>query len=153
MSSVFILVDDKPITKAELPAGIGREIKALTGGLYRTALVPNVIIRHALPQIRDEFDKQVKELNPVVGILVDLVDQDNKDPEGGIGLLRKLKADAVLKDVDVVIYTGYPVGTKENLWKAEGARAVIQRDMIKSKKRPERDIAIRILDAFGIPHT
>ncbi len=148
----IIIVDDREFSRATVPYWIGVEIEELTNGKYAAELLVGVTITETLPSIKSCVQKIRNEGDVVKGLLVDFVDETSKVVNAGAVLLRKVKADPVLKRIPIVIYTSkyVPEFSPAALVKS-GAKAAFRRRR-KGIKRGQMELGKQVLDAFGIPY-
>jgi len=148
----IIVVDDKEDSKATYPHWVTTEIEELTLGKYTTELLVGGIITDALPDIRKIVQKIRKEGDTVKGILIDFVDETHKVLNAGAVLLRKVKADPILRRIPVVIYTGrdVPIFSPAALVKS-GAKTAFRRRH-SGTQRGQMEQGKQVLDAFDIPY-
>lgn len=148
----IIIVDDMKPSNVTYMHYLAEEIQALAGGRCAAELLVGVIITETLPDIKKLVKKIRKEGDSVKGLLIDFVDETHKVLNAGAVLLRKVKADPVLKRIPVVIYTGRDVEAfSPAALVKNGAKAAFRRRR-SGAQRGQMEQGKQVLDAFGIQY-
>ena len=148
----IIIVDDMKPSNATYPHWVAEEIHALTGGRCTAELLVGVIITESLTDIKNLVKKIRNDGDTVKGLLIDFVDETHDILNAGAVLLRKIKADPVLKRIPVVIYTGRDVEafSPPALVKS-GAKAAFKRKLTGAQRGQNRQ-GKQVLDLFEISY-
>jgi len=145
----IIIVDDKQPSRATFAHLISQTIEELTNGEYSAELMEGAIIADAFQDVKHLVQQMRNRGDAVKGILIDFVDETHKVLNAGAVLLRKVKADPVLRRIPVVMYTSryVPEFSHAALVKS-GAKAAFRRRRT-GTQRGQMELGKQVLDAFG----
>ena len=107
-------------------------------------------IAEALDVIENAIDQQFDATEDVlIGICIDLVDRRTVDRPAGLFdgelLLERIKENADLRHLDVIVYTGKFVEVDEQRLKSKGAKGIVRKAVVRGSERTYQIMATDIL--------